>query len=112
YCCGDARHRARVICARPVGSSFRARRTPQFCNDSAASCARSGLAGKAMEFSTGLGWTRLPLAAAFIFGSVLSAQAQIIPPFSPPPGATAPDDEEAEVAETTPDVNDADVLKG
>jgi len=65
-----------------------------------------------MEFSTGLGWTRLPLAAAFIFGSVLSAQAQIIPPFSPPPGATAPDDEEAEVAETTPDVNDADVLKG
>ncbi|MDN4983608.1 hypothetical protein KUL72_33180 [Bradyrhizobium arachidis] len=65
-----------------------------------------------MEFTTGFGWSRLPLAAAFIFGSVLTAQAQIIPPFSPPPGATAPDDEEAEVAETTPDANDADVLKG
>ncbi|MBR0790202.1 hypothetical protein JQ631_14085 [Bradyrhizobium manausense] len=65
-----------------------------------------------MEFSTGLGWTRLPLAAAFIFGAVLSAQAQIIPPFSPPPGAIVPDDDEAEVAETPPDVNDTDVLKG
>lgn len=63
-----------------------------------------------MEFTTGFGWTRLPLAAAFIFGSVLTTQAQIIPPFSPPPAATTPDDE-AEAAET-PDVNDADVLKG
>ncbi|WP_298877274.1 hypothetical protein [uncultured Bradyrhizobium sp.] len=64
-----------------------------------------------MEFTTGFGWTRLPLAAAFIFGSVLTAAAQIIPPFSPPPAATTPDDDEAEVAEA-PDVNDADVLKG
>lgn len=62
-----------------------------------------------MEF-TGFGWTRLPLAAAFIFGSVLTTHAQIIPPFSPAPGATTPD-EPAEVAET-PDVNDPDVLKG
>jgi hypothetical protein len=65
-----------------------------------------------MEFTTGFGWSRLPLAAAFIFGSVLTAQAQIIPPFSPPPTATAPDDEADEVAETAPDVNDTDVLKG
>ncbi|MBR1089515.1 hypothetical protein JQ621_18790 [Bradyrhizobium manausense] len=64
-----------------------------------------------MEFTTGYGWTRLPLAAAFIFGAVLTARAQIIPPFSPPPAATAPEDDEAEVAET-PSVNDADVLKG
>jgi len=65
-----------------------------------------------MEFTTGFGWSRLPLAAAFIFGAVLTAQAQIIPPFSPPPSATAPDDEEeAEIAEA-PSVNDADVLKG
>lgn len=61
-----------------------------------------------MEFTTGLGWTRLPLAAAFIFGAVLTASAQIIPPFSP--AATVPD-EEAEAAETA-DVNDPDVLKG
>jgi hypothetical protein len=65
-----------------------------------------------MEFSTGFGWTRLPvLAAAFIFGSVLTAPAQIIPPFSPPPSATTPDEEADEVAEA-PDVNDSDVLKG
>lgn len=63
-----------------------------------------------MEFSTGFGWTRLPLAAAFIFGSVLTASAQIIPPFSPAPAATAPDDD-AEAADTA-DVNDPDVLKG
>jgi hypothetical protein len=63
-----------------------------------------------MEFSTGFGWIRRPaLAAAFIFGSVLTASAQIIPPFSPP-AATAPD-EEAEAAEAA-DVNDPDVLKG
>ena len=64
-----------------------------------------------MEFSTGFGRIRLPLAAAFIFGSVLTAAAQIIPPFSPPPAATTPDDDEAEVAEA-PDANDQDVLKG
>jgi hypothetical protein len=63
-----------------------------------------------MEFTTGFGWTRLPLAAAFIFGSVLTAPAQIIPPFSPAPAATA-HDEDAEAAETA-DVNDPDVLKG
>lgn len=63
-----------------------------------------------MEFTTGFGWTRLPLAAAFIFGSVLTVSAQIIPPFSPAPTATAPD-EDAETAETA-DVNDPDVLKG
>ena len=66
-----------------------------------------------MEFSTGFGWTRLPvLAAAFILGSVLTVSAQIIPPFSPP--AAVPDDEAeaAETAEATPDVNDPDVLKG
>ena len=64
-----------------------------------------------MEFSTGFGWTRLPLlAAAFILGSVLTVSAQIIPPFSP--AAAAPDDEaETEPAEAA-DVNDADVLKG
>jgi len=64
-----------------------------------------------MEFTTGFGWTRLPLAAAFIFGFALTAQAQIIAPFSPPPGAIAPDDEEVEVTEA-PSVNDVDVLKG
>ena len=62
-----------------------------------------------MEFSTGFGWTRLPvLAAAFILGSVLTVSAQIIPPFSPGPAAS---DEEAEAAEA-PDVNDPDVMKG
>ncbi|WP_375305745.1 hypothetical protein WI560_27735 [Bradyrhizobium sp. A11] len=65
-----------------------------------------------MEFSTGFGWTRLPmLATAFILGSVLTLQAQIIPPFSPP--AAAADDEAAEpeaVAEA-PDVSDPDVMK-
>lgn len=45
------------------------------------------------------------LAAALIFGSVLTASAQIIPQ-----AAAAPDDE-AEAA-ATPDVNDTDVLKG
>src|SRR5947208_12585842 len=97
----------RALCARPVGTSFRA---PQFCNDSAASCVRTGLAGKVMEFSTGFGRIRLPLAAAFIFGSVLTAPAQIIPRFSPAPAATA-SDEDADAAETA-DVNDPDVLKG
>jgi hypothetical protein len=66
-----------------------------------------------MEFTTGFGWTRLPvLAAVFILGSVLTVSAQIIPPFSP--AAAAPDDEAetAETAEATPDVNDPDVLKG
>ncbi|WP_441233822.1 hypothetical protein [Bradyrhizobium sp. 930_D9_N1_4] len=66
-----------------------------------------------MEFSTGFGWTRLPmLAAVFILGSVLTVSAQIIPPFSLP--AAVPDDEAeaAETAEVTPDVNDPDVLKG
>jgi hypothetical protein len=63
-----------------------------------------------MEFSTGFGWTRLPvLAAVFILGSVLTVSAQIIPPFSPGPAAT--DDEEAETAEA-PDVNDPDIMKG
>lgn len=62
-----------------------------------------------MEFSTGFGWTRLPvLAAAFILGSVLTVSAQIIPPFSSGPAAV---DEEAEAAEA-PDVNDPDVMKG
>ena len=65
-----------------------------------------------MEFSTGFGWTRLPvLAAAFILGSVLTVSAQIIPPFS----AAAPDDQaETEATETAavPDVNDPDILKG
>jgi hypothetical protein len=62
-----------------------------------------------MEFSTGFGWTKLPvLAAAFIIGSVLTVSAQIIPPFSPGPAAP---DEEAEAAEA-PDVNDPDVMKG
>jgi hypothetical protein len=64
-----------------------------------------------MEISTGLGWTRLPLAAAFILGSVLTAPAQIIPPFSPPPSAAAVPDDEAEAADA-PDVNDPDVMKG
>lgn len=60
-----------------------------------------------MEFSTGFGWTRLPvLAAAFILASVLTVSAQIIPPTV----AAAPD-EDAEAAEA-PDVNDPDVLKG
>jgi len=63
-----------------------------------------------MEFSTGFGWTRLPvLAAAFILGSVLTVSAQIIPPFSPP-AAIVSDDEEAETAEA-PNVNDPDVMK-
>lgn len=62
-----------------------------------------------MEFSTGFGWTRLPvLAALFIVGSVLTVSAQIIPPFSSGPAAS---DEEAEAAEA-PDVNDPDVMKG
>jgi hypothetical protein len=62
-----------------------------------------------MEFSTGFGWTRLPvLAAALIFGSVPTASAQIIPPFSPAPAAAVPDEE----AEDAPDVNDPDVLRG
>lgn len=63
-----------------------------------------------MEFTTGFGWIKLPLAAAFIFGSVLTVSAQIIPPFSPAPAATALD-EDAEAAETA-DVDDTDVLKG
>lgn len=75
---------------------------------------RQGLAGRTMEFSTGFGWTRLPvLVAAFILGSVLTVSAQIIPPFSPP--AAVPDDEaETEATETAaaPDANDPDVLKG
>lgn len=62
-----------------------------------------------MEFSTGFGWIRLPLAAAFIFGSVLTAQAQIIPPFSPP-AATAASDDDDEAAEIA-DVNAPGVLK-
>jgi hypothetical protein len=65
-----------------------------------------------MEFTTGFGWIRLPLAAAFIFGSVLTAPAQIIPPFSPAPGATAPDEDADPDAAETADVNDPDVLKG
>ncbi|SPP92351.1 conserved protein of unknown function [Bradyrhizobium vignae] len=66
-----------------------------------------GLAGRTMKFSTGFGWTRLPLlAAAFIFGSALTVSAQIIAPTP-----AAPDDEAAEAAEA-PDVNDPDVLKG
>ena len=71
-----------------------------------------GLAGRTMEFSTGFGWTRLPvLAAAFILSSVLTLSAQIIPPFSPT--AAAPDDEaETEAVAEAPDVNDPDVLKG
>jgi hypothetical protein len=59
-----------------------------------------------MEFTTGFGWARLPvLAAAFIFGAVVTASAQIIPPQAP-----AADDETETVA--TPDANDGDVLKG
>jgi hypothetical protein len=66
-----------------------------------------------MEISTGFGWTRLPvLAAAFIFGSVLTAPAQIIPPFSPAPATAAVPDDEAEEAAEAPDVNDPDVMKG
>jgi hypothetical protein len=65
-----------------------------------------------MGISTGFGWTRLPvLAAAFIFGSVLTAPAQIVPPFSPAPTAAAVPDDDAEAAEA-PDVNDPDVMKG
>ncbi|MBW7974297.1 hypothetical protein [Bradyrhizobium sp. BR 10289] len=65
-----------------------------------------------MEFKTGFGWTRLPLAAAFILGSVLTLQAQIIPPFSPAPSAAAvPDDDEAETAEA-PSANDPDIMRG
>lgn len=63
-----------------------------------------------MEFTTGFGWSRLPLAAAFIFGSMLTVSAQIIPPFSPAPAAAAPDDD-AEAADA-PDVNDPDEMKG
>lgn len=64
-----------------------------------------------MEFSTGFGWTRLPvLAAVVVLGSVLSVSAQIIPPFSPT--AAAPDDEAGTEAAEAPDVNDPDVLKG
>jgi len=49
----------------------------------------AGVAGRTMEFSTGFGWTRLPLlAAVFILGSALTVSAQIIPPT-----AAAPDDE-------------------
>jgi hypothetical protein len=59
-----------------------------------------------MEFSTGFGWTRLPvLAAAFIFGAVVSASAQIIPQ------QAAASDDETETA-ATPDANDPDLLKG
>ncbi|MFK4510432.1 hypothetical protein LPJ38_10795 [Bradyrhizobium daqingense] len=61
-----------------------------------------------MEFSTGFGWTRLPvLAAAFILGSALTVSAQIIPPH-----AAAPDDEAETEAAAASDVNDPDVLKG
>lgn len=67
-----------------------------------------GFAGRTMEFSTGFGWTRLPvLAAAFILGSVLTVSAQIIPPV-----AAVPDEEAETEAAETPDVNDPDVLKG
>jgi hypothetical protein len=66
-----------------------------------------GFAGKAMEFSTGFGWTRLPvLAAAFILASVLAAPAQIVP-MQTAPATAAPDE-----AEETADANDPDVLKG
>ncbi|WP_409191870.1 hypothetical protein [Bradyrhizobium sp. RDM4] len=58
-----------------------------------------------MEFSTGFGWTRLPvLAAAFMLGSVLTVSAQIIPP------TAAAADDAAEAADAA-DVNDPDVLK-
>ncbi|MBR0777616.1 hypothetical protein JQ625_22515 [Bradyrhizobium diazoefficiens] len=58
-----------------------------------------------MEFSTGFGWTRLPvLAAAFILGSALTVSAQIIAP-----AAAAPDDE-AEATEAAA-AADADVLR-
>src|SRR4051794_28095507 len=67
---------------------------------------RTGRAGRTMEFSTGFGWTRLPLlAAALILGSALAVSAQIIAP-----AAAAPDDE-TEAAETA-DAADTDVLKG
>ncbi|MEY9879930.1 hypothetical protein ABIA43_001464 [Bradyrhizobium sp. USDA 328] len=67
-----------------------------------------GFAGRTMEFSTGFGWTRLPvLAAAFVLGSVLTVSAQIIPPV-----AAVPDEEAETEAAETPDVNDPDVLKG
>jgi hypothetical protein len=58
-----------------------------------------------MQVSTGFGWTRLPLLAAFfVLGSAVTVSAQIMAP-----QAAAPDDE----AETeTADVNDPDVLKG
>lgn len=46
------------------------------------------------------------LAAAFILGSVLTLQAQIIPPFSSPAS-----DDEAEAAETG-EVDDPDIMKG
>src|SRR5206468_4401770 len=90
--------------ARPVGS--RLMEPPQFRDDGSASSARTGLTGRTMEFSTGFGWTRLPmLAAAFILGSVLTVSAQIIPP------TAAAADDAAEAADA-PDVNDPDVLKG
>ncbi len=66
-----------------------------------------GLAGRTMEFSTGFGWTRLPLlAAAFVLGSTLTLSAQILPPT-----AAAPDDEAEIEAEEAPGANEADVLK-
>lgn len=66
-----------------------------------------GFAGRTMEFSTGFGWTRLPLlAAAFILSSTLTLSAQIIPPT-----AAAPDDEAEIEAAEAPSANDADVLK-
>lgn len=49
------------------------------------------------------------LAAAFLLGSVLTAPAQIIPPFSPPPPAAAAD-EDTETAEA-PSANDPAVLE-
>ncbi|MCP3472832.1 hypothetical protein NLM33_21190 [Bradyrhizobium sp. CCGUVB1N3] len=60
-----------------------------------------------MEFSTGFGWTRLPmLAAAFMLASVTLAWAQIVP-MQPGQAAAAPEE-----AEEAADVNDPDVLKG
>ncbi|GLR87039.1 hypothetical protein [Bradyrhizobium iriomotense] len=60
-----------------------------------------------MEFSTGFGWTRLPmLAAAVMLTSVTVTPAQIVP-MQPAPAAAAPEE-----AEEAADVNDPDVLKG
>ncbi|MGV7212814.1 hypothetical protein [Bradyrhizobium sp. UFLA05-112] len=60
-----------------------------------------------MEFSTGFGWTRLPmLAAAFMLASMTVVPAQIVP-MQPDQAAAAPEE-----AEETADVNDPDVLKG